>query len=356
MLAGVIRADRRRPSRMRWRRWPGCAGELPLALRIAGQLLAAHPVWPVERLARMWPASRTGWPNSAPGDLQVRAAFEGSYAQLAAKDARLFRLLGLHPGPDWDTCLAAAALAGAEPEAAEPALDRLAEAHMVTEEALGRFVMRDLLRLFARAICHQADSPADRDTAEARPVSHYLELAGLWMPAWTRSCARKLRRPGLPPLPSVRKALALFQTERPSLVAVVGLAAQHGWDEQVLRLSESMGDSLRVLYYVDAQLTIRKAAVAAARHAGDTSAESNALTGLGNASEQIRRLNEAITCHQQALAITREVGDRHGEGQTLNTSGASTTGCGGSRRPSTASSKTSRSAKRSATGMARAWP
>ena len=42
----------------------------------------------------------------------------------------------------------------------------------------------------------------------------------------------------------MREALAVFQAERPSLLAALGLAAQRGWDEQVLRLSESMGDSL----------------------------------------------------------------------------------------------------------------
>jgi hypothetical protein len=176
MLAGVIRADGAAAEPHAVAEVARLCGRLPLALRIAGQLLAAHPVWPVERLARM--------------------------------------------------------LAGEQ--------DRLAEAYLVTEEALGRFVMHDLLRLFARAICQQADSPADRDTAEARPVSHYLELARALDACVDPQLRQEAAQDGLP-LPSVRKALALFQTERPSLLAVVGLAAQHGWDEQVFRLSESMG-------------------------------------------------------------------------------------------------------------------
>lgn len=32
----------------------------------------------------------------------------------------------------------------------------------------------------------------------------------------------------------------MVQAERRSLLAAFGLAAQHGWDEQVLRLSASM--------------------------------------------------------------------------------------------------------------------
>ena len=57
-----------------------------------------------------------------------------SYAQLAEEDARLFRLLGRHPGPDFTAD--SAALAGAE--APGPGLDRLAGAHLVTEGAGGR--------------------------------------------------------------------------------------------------------------------------------------------------------------------------------------------------------------------------
>jgi hypothetical protein len=35
-------------------------GRLPLALRIAGQLLATYPAWPVARLVDMLAGSRTG--------------------------------------------------------------------------------------------------------------------------------------------------------------------------------------------------------------------------------------------------------------------------------------------------------
>jgi len=58
----------------------------------------------------------------------VRAAFGVSYRQLADGEARVFRLLGLHPGPDFDT-MTAAALAELDPDAVEPVLDRLALAH-----------------------------------------------------------------------------------------------------------------------------------------------------------------------------------------------------------------------------------
>ena len=78
----------------------------------------------------------------AVGDLQVRAAFEVSSAQLAEGDARLFRLLGLHPGPDFDAS-AVAVLARIEVETAQLVLDRLVLASLVVEEGPSRFGMHD---------------------------------------------------------------------------------------------------------------------------------------------------------------------------------------------------------------------
>ena len=88
---------------------------------------------------------------------------------------------------------------------------------------------------------------ADRDAAEARLVGHYAELAGFLDscvdPQLRPAAAQAAEQAGVP-LPSMREALAVFQAERPSLLAALGLAAQRGWDEQVGQLSESMGDSL----------------------------------------------------------------------------------------------------------------
>ena len=298
-------------------------GRLPLALRIAGQLLAAHPAWPVARLVQMLGGEQDRLAQLGAGDLQVRAAFEISYRQLAEEDARLFRLLGLHPGPDFDVP-AAAALADTEDEAAEPTLDRLAETYLVTEDTAGRFRMHDLLRLFARDTCQQTDTPADRDAAQARLVGHYVDLARFLdacldlrlRPATAQAAAQAGRS-----LPSPRQALAIFETERPNLLAILGLAAQRGWDEQVERLSESMGDSLARLRDLDDLLTVRQAALAAALHAANTAAEGRALGNLGIAYRELRRFEEAITSFQQSLAVMRETGDRHGEGMALTNLG-----------------------------------
>ena len=42
------------------------------------------------------------------------------------------------------------------------------------------------------------------------------------------------------------------------------------------------------------------------------------MNNLGVALGEVRRFEEAITAHQDAAAIFRETGDRHGEGTALS--------------------------------------
>ena len=319
LLAGLIGMQRAAAEPAAVEQVAGWCGWLPLALRISGQLLAAHPAWPVAKLARMLSGERDRLQQLAAGDLRVRAAFEVSYQQLAEGDARIFRQLGLHPGPDFDV-VAAASLARIEEEAAGLVLDRLVLAHLVTEDGSGRFGMHDLLRLFARATCHEADDQATRDAAEARLVGHHADLA-----RFLDSCLDPRQRQAAEqagePLPLMPEALAKFETERPNLLAALGLAVDRGWDEQVVQLGDSMGESLTFLRYLGDLVTVREAALAAARRAGDTPAEGKALDNLGKAYRRMRRYEDAIGCYEKSLAIFRESGDRYGEGTTLKNLG-----------------------------------
>ena len=319
MLVGVIGVGRVTAGPGAVRELAGLCARLPLALRIAGQVLAAHPAWPVAKMTQLLADEQGRLARLGAGDLQVRAAFEVSYRLLAAEDARLFRLLGLHPGRDFDV-LAVAALAGIEGDEARQVVDRLTEASLVTEDASGRVGIHDLLRLFARGACQDADSESDREAAEARLVGYYVDLAG-----FLDSCARPGQRPpaaqsaaqaGLP-LPSMRDALVLFGAERRCLLAALGLAALRRWDEQVELLSSSMGEPLMLLHYFDDMASVMDASLAAARRAGDTGAEGRALSNLGEAYLGLRRFDEAVRCYQESLAIFRETSNRCGEGAAL---------------------------------------
>ena len=324
LLASLIGPERAAAEPEALRQVRDFCGCLPLALRIAGQNLAVRPSWTVAQLARMLADEQDRLEALKAGDRQVRSAFMVSYRQLPESDARMFRLLGLHPGPDFDIA-AAASLAGIDTADAEPVLDRLALAHLITENASGRFRMHDLLRLCARQICTDEESQACIDAALAQLVSHFSEVArsvDASLSSQQRPAAAETGVQAGTSLISRRQALAIFEIERPNLLPILGLAAGQGSHDQVWQLSESMANPLTLLRQLDDLLWVSEIALRAARKAGDIAASTTALRWRGTAYSGLRRFNDAITCYQDALAICQETGDRLGEGRTLNNLGS----------------------------------
>ena len=80
-----------------------------------------------------------------------------------------------------------------------------------------------------------------------------------------------------------------------------------------------------------------------------------ALDNLGLALREVRRFEEAITACQDAAAIYRETGDRHGEGMALSNLGVALRQVRRFEEAITASRTRRPSSGRPATGTARAW-
>ena len=78
-----------------------------------------HPAWTPAGLAAELAAARDRLELMHAENLSVAAAFDLSYGDLTAEQQRLFRRLGLHPGPDIDP-YAAAALDGTDLATARP--------------------------------------------------------------------------------------------------------------------------------------------------------------------------------------------------------------------------------------------
>ncbi|WP_432036848.1 BTAD domain-containing putative transcriptional regulator [Streptomyces cucumeris] len=125
-----------------------CDG-LPLALRAASAQLMARPRWRLARLATALRDERRRLALLSAEDAGVAAALRNSVARLSADDAALLRTLGTGFAREVNTA-EAAALSGADPELIQDALDRLAEMHLLDEEATNRYVMSDLVKLFAQ--------------------------------------------------------------------------------------------------------------------------------------------------------------------------------------------------------------
>ncbi len=152
-------------------------GRLPLALAVAAARAAARPRLPLADLAAMLRDSRGRLDALDIGDpaMNVRAVLSWSAERLGPAAARMFALLGLHPGPDI-TAAAAASLAGVEPSAADQAVQELAAVSLLTEHLPGRYAFHDLLRAYAAEHAEALGDDARR-AAAGRLLDHYLHTA-----------------------------------------------------------------------------------------------------------------------------------------------------------------------------------
>lgn len=148
---------------------------LPLALRIAAARLMAHPEWPLacwtEKLADE--RRRLQELSADDADLAVEATLYLSYRALSSGAARLFRVLGLHPGP----CVglpAAAALAGRDVERTRRHLAELCDAHLLQEQAQGHYVRSELVRLYAAQRVASEEPRSAQDLAVRRLLDYFL--------------------------------------------------------------------------------------------------------------------------------------------------------------------------------------
>jgi tetratricopeptide (TPR) repeat protein len=292
-----------------------CCGDLPLALRIAAQILAVHPTWPVSKLAHLLADERERLDHLAVGDLGVRATFEVSYKHLRGREARTFRLLGLHPGSSFDW-VAAGNLVGLSSKAISQALDQLVEACLISELGPGFFAMHDLLRLFAYEICLNKEKKTLRDAAQMRLIKHFTVIALIVAARFTAGL-----RVGVGirfddhtyDATSSSGALDLFDSNRVGMMGVLKVAAGQGSAEDAWKLFEPMSQVLLLTRRIEDLVDASQMVISAARQTGNVVIEKDALGVLGIAYNELGRHDDAIDCYEAALAGLRKEGDRKGE-------------------------------------------
>jgi len=301
---------------------------LPLALRVAAELAAARPAVPLPSLvSELADHQRRLDLLDAAGDSRtaVRAVFSWSCRHLDPAAARLFRLLGLHPGLDFDR-YAAAALAGGTVRQVERALDVLTRAHLTQLTGSGRYGMHDLLRAYARELASVSDTENERQVALTRLFDYYLSSAAAAMDALFPS--ERHRRPSIgssaspaPCLSDSAAALAWLDAERATMVAVTVHAASHGWASHATRLAATLFRYLDSGGHYAEAITVHGQARFAAGQIGDRSAEAEALINLGVLKLRQGSQPESAAHMEHGLALYREVGDRSGEIRALGNVG-----------------------------------
>ncbi|MFC7246634.1 BTAD domain-containing putative transcriptional regulator [Catellatospora aurea] len=298
-------------------------GGMPLALRIAAAKLAARPGRELAELAAELVCDDRLDELSVPGDSRtVRTVFGSAYRALPAPAARLFRLLGLHPGATYTGHLAAAAADLTLP-AARRVLAELVSAHLVAEVAPDRYRCHDLLRLYARECAVADETAAARDEAAARIVDWHLAVADAANRLVDPGRDRVRAAPAYPPaqLPFTDDpvaALAFLDGERAGMQAVVRHAAEHGPQTAAWQLTYLLTGFFDSRGHWAERVELCRWGVAAASGCGDPGAEGLMRSGLGVALIMTRRFDEALDVLQSALALTRRTGDVRGEGHVHN--------------------------------------
>ena len=295
-------------------------GYLPLAIGMLARQLRHHPARTAAELAARLAAARDRLGVMRAENLSVAAAFDLSYQDLTAARQRLFRRLGLAPGPDIDA-YAAAALDDTGLESARDALDELYDHHLITEPAPGRYLLHDLLREYARALAaDDADSPA----AAGRLVNYYAHVAAAasrHIATWTTAGGRPppTTTPGSAPQPATSQdAAAWLESERPNLSAALGHAAARDMPQHAVAIATAMGGFLRARGHWDLAASQYQIALSAAREAGDRPGQAGALDELGLLQQLTGDYAAAVVTLGGAVELYHELGDRPGEGYALN--------------------------------------
>jgi len=300
-----------------------CA-RLPLALSIAVGRAAGRPKRSLAEVAAELKEARGGLDALEDDDAatDVRAVFSWSYDQLSEPAARLFRMLGTHPGPDISLS-AAASLAGIGRPEAGAALRELVRTHMVAEHVHGRYTFHELLRAYAADLAERIDSEAERRAAGHRVLDHYLHSA---MSASARSNPHRtlqripVPRSGVVPVDMAdqAQAIAWFDAEAPVLLALIGYAAANGFDEHAWMIPWAVSAYFNQRGRFQDGIATQWTAVAAARRLGDTRAQAHSHYNLGWAQSSMGDNDAAEPNVRQALELFRELGERGYEAMLLN--------------------------------------
>ncbi|MEH1098300.1 AfsR/SARP family transcriptional regulator [Micromonospora sp. CPCC 205561] len=297
-----------------------CAG-LPLALSIVAARAANQTRFPLSALVDRLGTVRDGLDafHVQEREVDVRAVFSHSYQVLDPATAGMFRLVGLHPGPEL-TVPVAASMVGVPQAHADRLVSALANSSLISEQAPGRYVLHDLLRAYAVELAGIEESGSTRRAAVRRLLDHLV------LSAYGADRLLSPSREPISPVPAAagvrpermadrQAALTWFAEEQAVLFASVELAANHRFDTHVWQLAWSMTTYLDRRGRWHDSAAVQTLALAAAHRLGDERTLALAYRGLGRADIRLQR-PDAQEHLAAALGLFTSIGDRRGQART----------------------------------------
>ncbi|WP_228554002.1 ATP-binding protein [Catenulispora pinisilvae] len=302
-----------------------CA-RLPLALRIAAERAAARPFMALGELVAELRSGPGLWQALSADDDQeadaVRTVFAWSYRALPESAARTFRLLGLHPGPEFGTG-AAAALLGLPRQRARLMLDTLAGAHLLEQTGAARFQFHDLLRAFA-AETAETDEPEDeRRQAFRRLHEWYLHSARAASCLAENSATDVVDGPAGPGVEperfgDYRQAIDWYAAEHANLRALILALERAGDGGAVYRLAVTIQPLTFTFGSAEERLSAALAALRGARATDDQAAQARALRDVASSERLADDLASSVAHYQEALAAFEALNDPAGAADGAN--------------------------------------
>jgi tetratricopeptide (TPR) repeat protein len=319
VLAARLGADRIAAEPDAVRRLTRLCARLPLALCVAAAHAAALPQQPLAALVTQLRDTRDRFELLDAGDpaADVRTVFSWSYRSLTEPAARIFRLLGLHPGPDI-SAPAAASVASMPLSAARTALRELTRASLITEHVPGRYTSHHLLHVYAAELGLATDTDNDRRAAIERMLDHYLHAANaacpLLDPHWEPIALGSPQRGATPEvLAGPEEARGWFKVESPVLMAMTTLAAGNGFTEHAWQLPWAFRTFLDWQGRWNEEDAILRIALTAARLCADDAGLARIHLGLGIVNARLGNFQDAHAHLERSLSLYQEFGDRPGQ-------------------------------------------
>ncbi|BCJ30002.1 ATP-binding protein [Actinocatenispora sera] len=282
-------------------------GRLPLAMRVAAEVVSAQPDLPLTELIRDLEShgALAYLDATADADTSLRAVFAASCARLPADARHAFRVLGGYPGRDLDLH-AMAALTDGPPTRARQLLNVLARSHLLEPTGQNRYAMHDLTRAYAGELADDqtGERPVDRDAALHRLLDHYLVAAAQARRSAFPDDSREVGVPAAPAAPrfaTAAQALGWYDTELPNICAA--LHRPGASTPQVLALATLLDQYLSRQGHWAEALDVHRLAHARAEAAGDPLGAARAEARIGRTLCQLGHYDEAY----RQLTRAREV-------------------------------------------------
>ncbi|GLZ00107.1 BTAD domain-containing putative transcriptional regulator [Actinoplanes sp. NBRC 103695] len=332
LLTRIAGADRMGPAPEAAAEIVAACGNLPLAVRVAGARLATRRQWTPRLLATRLRDERRRLDELSAGDQQIRVSIGLSFDSLdPAAHTAICRLghLGLSDFRSWVLAYALDTEIGA----AEQILEQLVDAHLVDYtyvDDIGqvRYRLHDLIRIYAREQAERHESRDDLVAATARVVAAWSsvldQLSGHIVDHVTSGAILPVTpRPRADVDPEVLgNALddprGWLDAEQTSLVTAVEKAAELGLAEQAVAVAAVLCASRYALGNVpDLWDRAHRAALTAARAAGDTHGEAVLLAELGQLRYEQDQFSESRRHLAEAAERFRDLDDPRGQASAL---------------------------------------